>query len=146
MASCLSTASSAVARIAAARPSRSIVSSSALHTYLADKRTAVAALSAATPDPAKYAPVATMQAMQQQLAVLTAGSTRARVDELVTGALADGKLLPVQEQWAREFGAKDIAALSAFIDTAPGQAILNGTQTNGVPPKAANVAVLTANQ
>lgn len=115
--------------------------------YLGKQKTAIAALTAATPDPAKYVPIETMTALQGRIAALTAEANISRVDGLVSKALEEGKLLPAQEAWARDFGAKDVAALSAYIDNAPPLAILTGTQTNGVPPApVGKTAVLTANQ
>lgn len=106
----------------------------------------IAALSAATPDPTKYVPIAAMTAVQGQLVALSAQVGGKRVDELVAGAVADGKLLPAQEAWARDLGGKDIAALSAFIATAPSIALLTGTQTQGKAPAAATSSGLTGNQ
>lgn len=105
----------------------------------------IAALSAAAPDPSKWVPIATMTAMQGQLVALSAQVGGKRVDDLVAGAIADGKLLPVQEAWARDLGSKDVAALSAFIATAPKIALLTGTQTQGKAPVAA-AGGLTDNQ
>ncbi|MYM80543.1 hypothetical protein GTP44_01030 [Duganella sp. FT50W] len=114
--------------------------------YLGKQHSAIAVLSAATPDPAKFVPIETMQALQGRIAALTAETNTTRIDALVTQALDDGKLLPMQEAWARDFGAKDIAALTAYLDSAPQLAILTGTQTKGVPPVNTKTVALTANQ
>lgn len=94
----------------------------------------VAALKAQAPDPAKFVPVETMKAMQDDLAALRAKVHGSEVEALVTVALADGRLLPPQESWARELGKKDIAALTAYLSTAQPVAALQGTQTGGVTP------------
>ncbi|AKU21880.1 phage protease [Massilia sp. NR 4-1] len=114
--------------------------------YLTDYRTKVATLSAAVPDPARYVPIETMATLQGRIAELSSEISTGKVDGLVKGALASGKLLPAQEAWAREFGAKDTAGLSAFLDNAPPIAVLSGTQTGGQPPSPSPTASLTAQQ
>ena len=104
------------------------------------------AISAAAPDPAKYAEVATMKAISDELAALKAKTHGAGVEKVVTDALASGKLLPAQEAWARDLGGKDLAALTAFVATAVAPVTLGGTQTNGKAPDGTDLAVLTADQ
>ncbi len=96
----------------------------------------VAALKGATrkPDPAKYVPVETVAELQEQVAALSTKITNNEVDDLVDTALADGKLLPALEAWARELGGKDIEALKAYIDNATPIAALKGRQTGGKEP------------
>jgi phage I-like protein len=102
--------------------------------------TAVAALkSKATagtgdPDPAKYVPVGVVEELTTQIAALSATNTAREVDDLVKPALADGRLLPAQEEWARNLGKKDVAALKGFLDTAQPIAALRGSQTDGQAP------------
>lgn len=93
------------------------------------------ALRAANPDPAKYAPVEAMRELQSQVAALTADKVEREVGEVVSGAIAAGKLLPAQEGWARELGKSNMAALTAFIQTAQPVAALGGTQTQGRAPE-----------
>lgn len=100
--------------------------------------TEVAALKAKTPsdpDPAKYVPVETMQAMQTELAALKADMTAGKVGKIVEQALNAGKLLPAQANWATELGKKDLAALTAYVDSAPQVAALRGPQTAGAAPE-----------
>lgn len=96
----------------------------------------IASLSAqvAAPDPARFVPVATHQVVSAQLAALQADVRGKAVDALVTNALADGRLNPAQEVWARDLGASDIAKLQAFVDSATPLAALSGMQTGGKPP------------
>lgn len=96
--------------------------------------TEVAALKSQSPDPAKFVPVETMTALQKQVAALTAQVSGREIDEAVSGALAEGKLLPVQEKWARELGLKDLAALKTYIDIAQPIAALRNTQSRGREP------------
>lgn len=95
----------------------------------------IAALSAATPDLSKFAPVEAMQALQTQLADLTAKNQEREVDGVVVAALSAGKLLPAQEKWARDLGKANMAALSAYLESAPQIEALTGTQTKGIKPE-----------
>lgn len=106
------------------------------------------------PDPAKFVPIESVTALQGQIAALTARQQEADVDALVKPALADGRLLPAMESWARDLGKKDVAALTAYLDKAQPIAALTSTQTGGLPPggtakgdaqlSAAELAVCTA--
>lgn len=88
----------------------------------------------ATPDPAKFVPIESVTALQGQIAALTARQQEADVDALVKPALADGRLLPAMEKWARDLGKTDVAALTAYLGTAQPIAALTATQTKGIPP------------
>lgn len=102
-----------------------------------------AALKASAPDPARYVGIATVTALQAELsaargelAALKAEKAAAEVDRVVTAALAAGKLTPATEKWARDLGAKDLAALTAYVEAAPVVAKPGATQTGGKPPAA----------
>ena len=97
---------------------------------------ACSALTTKTPDPAQYVPVATVTAMQDQLAALTAQAQADQVDKLIPPALADGRLLPAMEPWARDLGKTNMAQLTSFLQAAQPVAALTGTQTGGKPPAA----------
>lgn len=101
----------------------------------------LAALQAARPDPAQYAPVAALSAMQQELAELKAKSLARDIEDMTGPALQDGRLLPAQADWARELGRSNLAALQQFLATAKPVAALAGMQTGGqAPAGAATVA------
>lgn len=102
-----------------------------LTAYLDTQTTQIAALKASAPDPALFVPVATMTAMQAQIATLTAQLNTGEVGDLVDAALTAGRLLPAQEAWARDLGKTNIAALRSYLDTAPQIAALTATQTGG---------------
>ncbi|PAT41293.1 hypothetical protein CK623_02920 [Vandammella animalimorsus] len=91
----------------------------------------------AQPDPAKFVPIAAVQELQASVAALTARQREREVDDLVAPALADGRLLPAQEAWARDLGKSNLAALSSYLQTAQPIAALSGTQTQGQPPAGA---------
>lgn len=93
----------------------------------------VAALKAQAPDPAQYAPVATMLALQTEVAALTARIAEGEVAQVIEGALDEGKLSQAQKEWAENLGKKDLAALKAFVASAPAIAALKGMQSNGLP-------------
>lgn len=86
------------------------------------------------PDPAKFVPVSVLESVKGDLAALTAKVQGADVDVLVKSGLADGRLLKAQEDWARKLGASDIAALTAYLDSAAPIAALNASQTKGKQP------------
>lgn len=86
------------------------------------------------PDPAKYVPVEAFTSLQGQMAALTARQHEADVDALVKPALADGRLLPAMETWARDLGKTNVAALTAYLEKAQPIAALTATQTGGLPP------------
>lgn len=102
----------------------------------------IAALKAspAQPDPAKYVPIETMQAMQTELAALRGDFNANKVTGIVEQALAEGKLLPAQKQWAEDLGKKDLAALTGYLDSAAPIAALAGTQTKGKAPEGEQAA------
>lgn len=99
--------------------------------------TEVAALKAQTPDPARYVPVAAMKELQTQVTALTAATNQRDLDELIAKALADAKLLPAQEKWARDLGKTNIAALKDYVASAQAIPALMGTQSGGRGPGAA---------
>ncbi|ADU99824.1 phage protease [Alicycliphilus denitrificans] len=95
---------------------------------------ACTSLRTAQADPARFVPVEAVTALQGQIAALTARQQAADVDALVKPALADGRLLPAMESWARELGKSNVAALTAYLAAAQPIAALAGTQTQGLPP------------
>lgn len=118
-----------------------------LAAWLTDAQTAIAANSAATAvDPAKYVPLADMQAVQAELNKLRLAVNSQQIDALIGPALASGALLPNQEAWARELGKKDLAALSQFVETLTPPAALAGMQTAGQTPPPAAGEALTAEE
>lgn len=110
-------------------------------------KTEIAALRAANPDPARFAPVAVVEALRVELAALTLAQREREITELVEAALSDGRLSPAQTEWACELGQNNIAALRGYITTAQPIAALRGSQTGGKPPATATDAHrLTAEQ
>ncbi len=105
-----------------------------LRQLLASQQTQIAALTANQADPARFVPVDTMRALQQQVASLSAQLQSGSQEQLISAALADGRLLPAQEAWARELAGSNLAALTSYLATAPRIAALSGTQTGGKPP------------
>lgn len=87
-----------------------------------------------TVDPTKYVPIAVVTDLTTQLAALTARVDGGDLDGLITEALSSGKLLPTMEEWAREMGKKDIAALRSYIKAAAPIAALTTQQSGGKPP------------
>lgn len=95
----------------------------------------------ATPDPAKFVPVATLTALQGehatlqgQLAALSAEVSGGKLDKIIADGLAAGKLTPATEAWARDLGKSNLAQLSAFIAAAPVVVKPGETQTGNKKP------------
>lgn len=90
----------------------------------------VAVLSAGNVDPAKYVPIAAVTELQTQVAALQAQMNGGEVDSLVSAGLADGRIIPAMESWARDLGKQDVAQLKAYLDKAAPIAALKGKQTD----------------
>lgn len=103
-------------------------------------------IAASNPDPAKFVAVATMQALQNELAVLRAEKIEGEVGTVVAAAMATGQILPAQEAWARNLGKQSIASLREYLETAQPIAALTGTQTKGIPPEGNATVQLDENQ
>lgn len=101
----------------------------------------IVALKTAAPDPAQYAPIAALKAVQDELAALKAANAAAELDGLIEAALKDGRLLPPLKDWARELGGKDLPALKDFLAKAQPVAALVGMQTAGQTPPEAPISL-----
>jgi phage I-like protein len=88
---------------------------------------------AGEPDPARYVPIAAFNEMRDSVAALSQQITGDKVESLVTAALNDGRLLPSQKDWATSLGKKDLAALTAYLESASPIAGLRQGQTDGDP-------------
>ncbi len=82
---------------------------------------------------ASHQPNEVVTDLQNRLAVLTAEANARAVEDLIRPALADGRLLPAQEAWARALGASQLEALTQYLETTQPIAALTGTQTGGAP-------------
>lgn len=102
---------------------------------LNSQRDQIASLSANQMDPAKFVPIEVVNDLRSRVAVLTANAEGAEADRLVTDALADGRLLPSMEGWARNLGKSNIVALREFTSAATPIAALTTTQTGGKAPQ-----------
>lgn len=101
----------------------------------------IAALAAATagggaePDPALYAPIAVVRELRVKLAALSVGAVDNQVEKLIDAAVAAGKIIGESEKdWATRLGKKDIAELTAYLDSARPIAALIAMQTGGKAP------------
>lgn len=119
-----------------------------LTTLLSSKDEAIATLKRVTeqPDPAKFVPVAVMQALQTEVAALRAEKTELEVNDVVDVALSEGRLLPAQEVWARQLGKENLASLKQFIAAAQPITALTTTQTGGKAPAGSEGETLTDDQ
>ncbi|MFZ6655657.1 phage protease [Undibacterium sp. TJN19] len=98
------------------------------------------------PDPAKFMPIEAVKPLQDQLAALTAKINGREEDEVVTVALKEGRILPGQEEWARDLAKKDLASLKTYLGKTTPIAALTQTQTGGRSPVADPNAALTVEQ
>lgn len=106
----------------------------ALKQQLDDATTAIAAAKAETPPDA----IAALKAVQTELAELKRSLADDEIDNLVSAALGDGRLVAAQEDWARGLGKTNLAALKGYLDTAEPIAALKGNQTGGKQPQGAD--------
>ncbi|WP_026601679.1 phage protease [Methylomonas sp. 11b] len=113
----------------------------------------VAALSAqladasAEPDPTLYVPIAVVTELRGKLAALSSDSVELQVAKLIEQGELAGKILgDAEKAWATSLGKKDLAALSAYLDSATGIAALSGMQTEKTDVPKTEVAVLSAEQ
>lgn len=97
----------------------------------------IAALSASVdaPDPAKWVAVATMKATQDELTALRTKLLEREVDDVIEMALSTSRLLPAQEDWAKELGMSNLESLNKFVANGQPIAALTRTQTDGKPPR-----------
>ncbi|EDQ7908766.1 hypothetical protein CFL29_003998 [Salmonella enterica] len=101
---------------------------------IAEQAAQIADLSQRVYDPAKFVPVAVLSQVQEQYAQTITESGSQEVEQLITAALSDRRLLPGElETWARDLGQKDPAALKTYLEKAPPMAALNRMQTQEVP-------------
>lgn len=103
-------------------------------------------LSAKTADPAKFVPIEMFTAAQSENAQLHAQLHADKLKQAIEPALADGRLLPSQKDWAESLGKSDFAALSTYLETAQPIAALSGTQTQGRAPDQRSKASFKAAQ
>lgn len=101
----------------------------------AQLKTQTIELAAKSPDPAKFVPVEVLHATQAELSALRDKEAERSINDLIDPALADGRLLAAQEQWARDLGKSDFKALETFLATSRAPAALQGTQTGGKAPE-----------
>lgn len=118
----------------------------------ADAAAVVAACTAlgarTTPDPTQFVPVTVVNELQTNIAALTARQQARDIEDAIAPALADGRLLPAEEVWARETAqtADGLAALNALLAVRKPIAALTGTQTQGKAPEGDAPADLSADE
>lgn len=105
---------------------------------LAAKNNEIAALSAqvgAAVDLTRYAPIAVVKELQDQVAALSGNVAEDRVAKLIEQGKADGRIIGEQlEAFLTDMGKQDFAALSGYLDSAQPIAALTAMQTGGKSP------------
>lgn len=115
-------------------------------------RQEVAALSAKSPaiDLTKYVPIATVNALREQLVALTAENGVLTVEQTVKAAIDEGKAFECERDYLTQLGNQSMAALTANLDSRISIAALGAKQTTTVPDpnkdKDTKLAALTADQ
>lgn len=110
----------------------------------------VAALSAKSPtiDLTKFVPIATVNALREQLVALTAENGVLTVEQAVKAAIDDHKAFECERDYLTQLGNQNMAALTANIDARVPIAALGAKQTSTVPApnkdKDTKLAALTA--
>lgn len=124
--------------------------STGLMNVLTNNQEQIASLSANAYDPAKHCPIEVVTDLQTKLAAASQINTAQEQEGLVTAALSDGRLLPSQESWAKDYAKKDLSGFKAYLEKAPKIAALNQQQSDKfTPPKPedkVNTASMTAEQ
>ncbi len=80
------------------------------------------AANSGNPDPAKFVPIATVTEMQSAMSSLKSqigGMLEAEQAKVVDQAIADGKLIPAQKDWALNAINSDATAFASFLATTP---------------------------
>ena len=98
------------------------------------------------PDPAQYAPLSVVTALQADLAALKTDQTAGEVAALVQAGLDDGRLHSGMKKWASDLGKHDIAALKTYLDKAQPIAALTTSQTGGESPASDGKTALNASE
>ncbi|SIP89990.1 phage protease [Aquipseudomonas alcaligenes] len=99
--------------------------------------TGLKAKAATSVDPSKFVPVSVVEGLQGDIAALTARlgeRDQKDLDSEIAAALEDGRLHKSMEDWARDLGKSDRAALTAYLEKAAPIAALARSQTGGEPP------------
>lgn len=121
---------------------------------VANLKTNVATLTAqaVAPDPARFVPVATLSALQgehaslqEKFVALQAEIDAGKLDQVIADGKAAGKLTPATEAWARDLGKKDLASLSAYLESAPVVCKPGSIQSDG-QERVQGTAALSADQ
>lgn len=108
--------------------------------------TGLKAKAAISVDPAQFVSLSVVEGMRAEMAALTArlGERDEKdLDSQIQGALEDGRLHKTMEEWARDLGKSNRAALTAYLDKAQPIAAIAGSQTGGKPPVADEKTGLT---
>lgn len=93
---------------------------------------ALAAAKATPPDPAKFISLDVFESLKTEVVALKQTQGTGELEQLVQIGLGDGRILPAQEQWARDLGASNIAGLKTYLNQTPAIAALKGQQTDRI--------------
>ncbi|HGG6756899.1 TPA: phage protease, partial [Salmonella enterica subsp. enterica serovar Java] len=97
---------------------------------IAEQEVKIADLSQKVYDPAKFVPLAALSQIQAEYAGVVTDTRTQEMDQLITAALSDRRLLPGEmELWARDLGKTNPDALKTYLNSARPVVALNQMQT-----------------
>lgn len=91
-------------------------------------QTQVAALKSTSPDPARFVAIEKYNELNTQLVQLKSADVERQVEDILTKAKAEGKLVPAAEAVWREVGKADVAQLKRLVESTPANPALAGQQ------------------
>lgn len=80
---------------------------------------AIDARAATEPDPARFAPIETVNALQTALATIQSERAAEKAATAVAAAMKAGKVIPAQKDWATAYAAKDPEGFADWVGSAP---------------------------
>lgn len=95
--------------------------------------TALSAKNQQSIDLSQYVPIATVNALREQLTALTAENGALTVEQTVKAAIDDGRAFVCEKDYLESLGKQSIAALTANLDARKPLAALTAKQTTTVP-------------
>lgn len=146
------TADEAAAAVAAihtqvqAAPAPGVEPAAGLGAHLTGLSQQITTLSVRPPLEALAALQGELVTARARIAELERGQAGAALAAELEAALADGRLLPAMETWARALAGSQPDALRQFLAAAKPIAALSGTQTAGRAPTGEQVTALTAEE
>jgi phage I-like protein len=118
-----------------AQPDGATVGLSALLAAKDEELVALSAQATAMPDLAKFAPIAVVNELRDQLAALSGNVVDDRVEKLIEQGWGDGRITGIEERtWLTAMGKENFAMLQGTLESRPIIRALKTMQTEGKAP------------